>query len=355
MELMITLTEHPKNAALDESKLGFGEIFTDHMFMMDWDLEQGWHDAKILPFADIMISPAATCLHYGQEVFEGLKAYRTKAGTVQLFRPDQNLKRMNASNQRVCMPLFDEAFVLEALKQLVRIDQKWVPHSRGASLYIRPFIFGTQPSLGVNPSTTYRLMIIMSPSGYYYAEGLAPINIHVETKYIRAAAAGGLGEAKTGGNYAASFNAQVTAKKNGYAQVLWLDSITRKNVEEVGAMNVFFVIQGKVITPALRGSILPGITRKSAIALLREWGYEVIERTISIDEIVTAHRQGLLQEAFGTGTAAIIAPIGMLQYGEQTIKLNGGQIGPISQKLFDGLTGIQFGSIPDPYGWTVTI
>lgn len=366
MNLTIERTTAPKMRPADESKLHFGECFTDHMFLMDWTPDKGWQGAKIVPFAPIMMSPAATCLHYGQEIFEGMKAYRLPNGEISLFRPDQNFKRMNRSAERLSMPTFDEKFLLESLLQLVRIDADWVPTAEGASLYIRPFMIGVEPALGANPATQYKFLMILSPSGHYYPNGLAPVNIHVETEYIRAAGMGGLGEAKTGGNYAASFQAQRLASERGYDQVLWLDSVTRKNIEEVGSMNVFFVLckhptagsekeRYQVITPALSGSILPGITRKSCVQILRDVGYDVVERTISIDEIVEAHQQGALIEAFGTGTAAVIAPIGGLHYRDAMMQINNGEIGEVSRKLFDTLTKIQFGQEQDLYHWMVSV
>lgn len=354
MELKIEKTLQPRQKPADESNLGFGKIFTDHMFSMDWDKENGWHDAKIAPFGDIMLSPAATSLHYGQETFEGMKAYRNPKGDVLLFRPEENFKRLNLSNERVCIPQFDEDFVLYALKELLKLDADWVPHSDGTSLYIRPFVFGTERSLGAHSSTMYKFMIIMSPSGLYYPEGLAPTKIYVETKYVRATP-GGMGYAKTGGNYAASFKAQDDAAKEGYSQVLWLDGVERKYVEEVGAMNVFFVLDDEVVTPELDGSILSGITRKSAIEIMRSWGMKVTERLLPIDELAQAYRSGRLKEAFGTGTAAIVSPIGELKYGDLVMNINDNNIGAVSQRLYDELTGIQFGKLEDRFGWVVAI
>lgn len=354
MELKINLTQAPKAKPTDESKLGFGKIFADHMFTMDYTPEKGWHDAQITEYAPILLSPAATCLHYGQEVFEGMKAYRTKDGSIKLFRPEENFKRLNDSNDRICIPQIDEAFVLDALKKLVEIDADWVPHSDGASLYIRPFVIGTQDSLGAHASSTYKFLIITSPSGAYYASGLNPVKIYVETKFVRAVV-GGMGAAKTGGNYAASMKAQDVAGAEGYSQVLWLDGVERKYVEEVGAMNVFFVIGDEVVTPALQGSILPGITRKSAVDILKSWGLNVSERKLDIQELADAYKNGTLKEAFGTGTAAVISPIGELKYGDLIMDINHGEIGEISQKLYDTLTGIQFGKLEDPFGWIVTV
>lgn len=354
MELKINLTQTPKAKPTDESNLGFGRIFADHMFTMDYSPELGWHDAQITPYAPLQLSPAATCLHYGQEVFEGMKAYRTKSGSICLFRPEENFKRLNASNDRICIPQIDEAFVLDALKKLVEIDADWVPHTDGASLYIRPFVIGTQDSLGAHASSTYKFIIITSPSGAYYASGLNPVRIYVETSFVRAVV-GGMGAAKTGGNYAASMKAQDVAGAEGYSQVLWLDGVERKYIEEVGAMNVFFVLGDEVVTPALQGSILPGITRKSAIEVLKSWGLKVTERKLSIQELAEAYQNGLLKEAFGTGTAAVISPIGELKYGDLIMNINNNQIGELSQKLYDTMTGIQFGALEDPFGWVVSV
>ena len=354
MELKIELTRQPKEKPADENKLGFGHIFTDHMFVMDWDKEHGWHDAKIVPFAPILMSPAATCLHYGQEVFEGMKAYRTESGEIRLFRPQENFRRMNESHDRICIPKFDEAFLLEALKKLIEIDADWVPHTYGTSLYIRPFTIGTEESLGAHSSTKYKFLIIMSPSGAYYEGGLAPVKIYVETKYVRATP-GGTGFAKTGGNYAASLKAQDVAAEEGYSQVLWLDGVHRKYVEEVGAMNVFFVLGDEIVTPELDGSILSGITRKSAVEILRSWGYKVSERALDIQELVDAYHAGTLKEAFGTGTAAVISPIGELKYNDLVMEINHNEIGEISQRLYDELTGIQWGKVEDRFNWSVQV
>ncbi len=354
MELKIELNSNKKQKPQPGQKLGFGKIFTDHMFIMDWDKGLGWHDTKIVPYGPIEMYPTATCLHYGQEVFEGLKAYRTPNGEVTLFRPEENFKRMNASCDRLCIPNFDEEFLLEALKELVKLEADWIPNDEGASLYIRPFIFGVEEALGVHPSSKYKFVIILSPSGAYYDSGLDPVKIYVETKYVRAVQ-GGTGAAKTGGNYASSLKAQDEAEKEGYSQVLWLDGVHRKYIEEVGAMNVFFVLGDEIVTPKLQGSILPGITRKSAVEMLKSWGMNVSERLLSVDELVDAYKNGNLKEAFGTGTAAVISPIGELKYDGLVMNINNGEIGPISQKLYDNLTGIQFGKLEDPFGWTVVV
>lgn len=354
MELTIQKTKNPKQKPQDETKLGFGQIFTDHMFVMDYDEGQGWHDARIVPYGPLDLTPACMCLHYSQEVFEGLKAYRGVDGKIKLFRPDENFKRMNNSCDRISMPKYDEEFALYALKELLKIDQDWVPHTEGASLYIRPFIIGTEDALGAHTSTSYKFIIIMSPSGAYYPGGLNPVKIYVETNYVRAVI-GGTGAAKTGGNYAASMKAQDEAAAQGYNQVLWLDGIERKYIEEVGAMNVFFVIGDEIVTPKLRGSILPGITRKSTIELLRSKGYNVSERLLSVDEVLEANKNGSLKEMFGTGTAAVISPVGELKIGDTICTINNNEIGPISQMLYDTLTGIQWGKIEGPKGWSVNI
>ena len=353
MEITIQRTTAPKQKP-DENHLIFGHEFTDHMFMMDWDKENGWHDAKIVPYGPLLLSPASNCLHYSQETFEGLKTYRTADGSIQLFRPEENFKRLNNSNDRLSMPRIDVDFALEALKTLVELDKDWVPYGDGRSLYIRPFMIATEPNLGAHSSTEYKFLIILSPVGAYYASGLNPVNIYVETNYVRAVK-GGTGFAKTGGNYAASMKAQDEAASVGFSQVLWLDGVERKYIEEVGAMNVFFVIDGEVVTPSLQGSILPGITRKSVIEILKHWGVPVSERRLSVDELVKAYDEGRFTEMFGSGTAAVISPVGLLRYGDKDMVLSGGKIGELSQKLYDELTGIQWGKRPDPLGWTVKV
>ena len=353
-DIRIELTKAPKAKPADESALGFGKIFTDHMFIMDYKTGKGWHDARIVPYGNLEFSPAAMCLHYGQEVFEGLKAYRTADGDIQLFRPQENFKRLNVSNERLVIPAIDEEFALYALKELLKIEKDWVPHTDGASLYIRPFIIACDPFLGVRPGDEYKFIIILSPSGAYYSTGLNPVSIYVEEKYVRAVK-GGMGFAKTGGNYAASLIGQDEAHKQNYSQVLWLDGVEKKYIEEVGAMNMFFVVDGEVLTPELVGSILPGITRKSTIELCKSWGMKVTERRITIEEIAEAYKAGKLNEAFGTGTAAVISPVGHLKWGDLVMEINDNKIGPISQKLYDTMTGIQYGKLPDEHNWIVKI
>lgn len=350
LNIRYELTKSPKAKPQDETKLGFGHIFTDHMFVMDYITGKGWHDARIVPYEDFAISPAAMCLHYGQTVFEGLKAYRTANGDIQFFRPIENFKRMNVSNDRLVIPRIDEQDCLQALHALVEVDKDWVPHTDGASLYVRPFIISVDPFLGVKPADHYMFFIILSPSGAYYETGLNPVSIYVESKYVRAVR-GGMGFAKTGGNYAASLIGQDEAHKQNYSQVLWLDGVEQKYIEEVGAMNIMFVIDGEVVTPMLQGSILPGITRKSAIDVCRAKGIPVSERRITIQEVADAYDSGKLNEVFGTGTAAVISPVGHLKWNDKVMTINNNEIGPISQMLYDTMTGIQWGKIEDTFGW----
>lgn len=353
-EIKVELTKQPKAKPTDETKLGFGSIFTDHMFVMNYDEGQGWHDARIVPYGPIELDPSAMCLHYGQTVFEGMKAYRAKDGRVLLFRPEKNMARLNVSNERLCIPKIDEAFALKCIEKLVSIEKDWIPTAEGTSLYIRPFIFATDAHVGVHPGKHLMFMVICSPVGAYYPEGLNPVKIYVESKYVRAVR-GGMGYAKTGGNYAASLKAQDEAEEQKYTQVLWLDGVERKYVEEVGTMNVFFVIGDEVVTPALQGSILPGVTRMSAIEILKSWGLNVSERPIEIQEIYDAYQNGQLKEAFGTGTAAVISPIGQLKWDDHVMEINNGKIGEISQRLYDTLTGIQWGNIEDTMHWTIEV
>ena len=354
LDIKIELTTAPKAKPAPGQKLGFGKIFTDHMFVMNYTEGQGWHDARIVPFQNISLSPAAMVYHYGQEMFEGLKAYKGSDGEVYLFRPDMNAKRTNATNDRLVIPQLPVEDFVQAVSAVVDVDRDWVPTEPGTSLYIRPFIIATDEFLGVAPSKTYLFMVILSPSGAYYESGLAPVGIWIEDEYVRAVR-GGMGFAKTGGNYAASLIAQQKAHDAGYSQVLWLDGVERKYIEEVGAMNIFFKIAGKVVTPALNGSILPGITRNSVIEVCKSWGYEVEERKVSAEELLQAQKDGTLEECFGTGTAAVISPVGKLRYVDEVMTINGGKIGELSQKLYDTITGIQTGILPDERGWRVKV
>ncbi len=350
MNISITKTTNPKQKP-DQNNLGFGTYFTDHMFIMDYTEGKGWHDPRIVPYAPLEMDPASMVLHYGQAIFEGLKAYKATNGHILLFRPDKNMARVNSSNDRLVIPRIDEDFCVQAIKELVNVDSDWIPDAPGTSLYIRPFIIATDPFLGVRPSDTYKFIVILSPVGAYYKEGMNPVKIYVESNYVRAVK-GGLGFAKTVANYASSLKAQVEAKHSGYTQVLWLDGIEKKYIEEVGTMNVFFKIDGEIITPSLEGSILPGITRMSTIELLKKSGLKVTERRISIQELYDAHAAGKLDEAFGTGTAAVISPIGEFNWDGNAITVNGGKIGPVAQQVYDTITGIQSGELEDTFGWT---
>ena len=353
-EISITKTTEPKARPTDESKLGFGRIFTDHMFLMNYSKEKGWYNGRIVPFGPIPVHPASTVLHYGAEIFEGLKAYRTVNNEIRLFRPMENVKRLNNSAERLCLPQLDEEGCLDIMKTLVELEKDWVPHNEGTSLYLRPFLFGNDPHLGVHAVKEALFAIICSPVGAYYAEGINPVKIAIESEDVRAVR-GGTGYAKCGGNYAASLRAGERAERNGYTQVLWLDGVERKYIEEVGAMNVMFKIDGKIVTPALTGSVLPGITRKSSIELLRDWGYEVEERLLSVDELFGAAESGKLDEAWGTGTAAVVSPIGHLFYNGKEYTVSNNEIGTLTQKLYDNLTGIQWGKVEDKYNWTVKV
>ncbi len=353
MDIKITKAKTLK-AKPEDSVLGFGKYFTDHMFLMDYTPDKGWHDARIVPFGPLSIHPACTALHYGSEIFEGLKAYRRPDGGVQLFRPIENIRRMNRSAERLCLPQIPEDMFMEAMTTLVKMEQDWVPHSPNTSLYIRPFMIGNDENLGVHSVHHATFIIILSPVGSYYKEGLNPVKIMIEDQDVRAVR-GGTGEAKCGGNYAASNRAGERAEQKGYSQVLWLDGVERKYIEEVGAMNVLFLINGVVVTPALRGSILPGITRKSIIELLKSEGYKGEERLLSVDELAAAMADGSLEEAFGSGTAAVVSPIGSLIYKDKEYVVNGGKIGKLSQHLYDTLTAIQWGKSEDKFGWTVKL
>ena len=351
--LIIVKTQTPK-VKPDPATLGFGEVFTDHMFVMDYDEGQGWHDPRIIPYGPISLDPAAAVLHYSQEMFEGLKTYRSADGGLRLFRPDMNAKRTNVSNDRICLPLIDEILYVEAIKALVNVDRDWAPDYPGTSIYIRPYIFAKEAFLGVRPAKSYCFMIILSPVGPYYKGGLTPTRIYVEDKYVRSGE-GLAGNAKLGGNYALTLKSQVEAQAKGYNQVLWLDGRERRYVEEIGTSNAFFVIDGEVFTAPLTGTILPGITRDSVIRILKDRGVIVREQRFTIDEVYAAAAAGTLDEAFASGTAAVISPVGELLWQDRSIIINNSEIGPISQSLYDEITGIQSGALPDPYGWTVKL
>ncbi|MCP3900538.1 MAG: branched-chain amino acid aminotransferase [Desulfobacteraceae bacterium] len=349
MEISVLETEK-KGTKPEDSKLGFGQIFTDHMFSMDYSVEKGWHDARIEPYSEISLLPAAMVFHYGQAIFEGLKAYKTPEGKIQLFRARDNFARFNRSARGMCMPEIDVDFVMQAMKKLITVEKNWVPGSDGTSLYIRPTMIATDSFLGVRASNTYRFFIILSPVGAYYAQGFDPLKIWVEKDYVRAVR-GGVGEFKTAGNYAASLSAGTKAVKAGYAQVLWLDGVERKYIEEVGAMNIFFLLGDELVTPELSGSILPGITRYSVIRLAEKWGIKVSERKVTIDELIEAGKTGELKEVFGSGTAAVVSPVKEIQYGEQTINIGDGTPGELTMKLYTALTDIQYGKGEDTESW----
>jgi branched-chain amino acid aminotransferase len=352
-DFTITRTQNPKTKPA-EDKLKFGVDFTDHMFIMDWETDKGWHDARIVPYGPLSLDPATVCFHYAQVMFEGMKAYKTPEGKILLFRPEMNAQRSNRTCERLCMPTIHPHMFIKAVQALVSIDKDWIPQAEGTSLYIRPFMIADEPFVGVRPSNHYKFIIILSPVGPYYASGLKPTKIYVEDKYVRAAI-GGTGDIKCGGNYAASLKAQVVAAEKGYDQVLWLDGVERKFVEEIGTSNAFFVIDDEIITAPLGGTILPGITRNSVIALLKKRGVKVVEKRLSIDIVYEAARTGRLKEVFATGTAAVISPVGTLCYNDECVTINNNEVGPIAQELYDTLYGMQTGKRPDEMKWTVEV
>ncbi len=352
-DFKITKTANAKPKP-DPNNLVFGTVSTDHMFEMSYSPEKGWHDGQIVPYAALQLDPATAVLHYAQLMFEGLKAYRSDDGRILLFRPDKNAERANISNDRICIPRIDEELMIAAIKAIVAVDQDWIPDAKDTSLYIRPFVIATDTYLGVRPSSNFKFYIILGPVGPYYKGGLSPTRILVEDNYVRAVS-GGTGFAKVGGNYAASLISQQEALKKGYQQVLWLDGIERRYVEEIGTSNAFFKIDGEVLTPPLTGTILPGITRDSVIKLLQHWGEPVKEERFTIEDVYKAHEAGKLEEVFATGTAAVISPVGELCWKDKVILINDSKIGKTSQKLYDTLTGIQTGKIKDQFGWTVEV
>lgn len=355
-DFTIQKTTSPK-AKPDPDTLKFGKTFTDHMFVMDYSIEKDWHNGRIIPYGPLMLDPAAACLHYSQQMFEGLKAYKADDGRILLFRPDMNAKRTNKTNERMCIPQLDEDLFVEAIKAIVDVERDWIPNKPGTSLYIRPFIFADDPFLGVHAASHYKFVIILSPVGPYYATatgGLTATKIFVEQEYVRAVP-GGTGFAKVGGNYAGSLKAQTKANAMGCEQVLWLDAIERQYVEEIGTSNAFFVIGDEVITAPLAGTILPGVTRDSVIALLKKWGMKVSERRLKIDDVFKAAADGTLKEVFATGTAAVISPVGKFVYNENEFAIGDGKVGALSNKLYDTLYGIQSGKQPDDMGWTIAI
>lgn len=355
MEVLIEKgAEGELKAKPDQNNLGFGAYFSDHMLVMSYAVDQGWHSTRITKYQNFSLDPAAMVYHYGQAIFEGLKAYRGPAGQIFLFRPSDNLRRMNDSATRMCMPTIPVDDVLAAMVKLISLDRDWVPSSPGASLYIRPTMIATEAALGVRPAKEYLFFVILCPVGAYYREGFNPVKIYVTDQYVRAVK-GGVGHVKTAGNYAASIMAALEAQKKGFTQVLWLDAVERRYVEEIGTSNIFFVINGELVTPALSGSILPGITRDSVIKLAGSWGIRVNERPIAIDEVLATIADGSLQEIFASGTAAVISPVGALSYKDREYPINGGETGSLAQKLFEELQGIQYGTRPDPFGWRIEI
>src|SRR5919106_5634148 len=351
--IRITRTTRRREKPKDKD-LAFGNVFTDHMFVADFEEEKGWYDPRVEPYAPLSLDPATAVLHYGQSLFEGLKGFRGRDGQIRLFRPDKHVARLNRTAERLCIPPIDPDLISTSWTTLVDVDRDWVPSSVGTSLYIRPTVIASEPFLGVRPAHQYLYYVILSPVGPYYPEGLAPTKIKVIDNYVRAVA-GGLGEAKTSANYAASLYAAEEAKHEGFTQVLWLDGVHRKYIEEVGTMNIMMKIGDEIITPPLHGTILAGVTRDSVLALAREWGLRVSERPITIDEVVEAARKGTLKEVWGTGTAAVISPVGELAYKGERIVVNGGRIGELTQKLYDTIVGIQYGTIADTRGWTLRV
>jgi branched-chain amino acid aminotransferase len=343
-----------KEKPTDESKLGFGKIFTDRFFTMKYKEGQGWYDAMIEPYHPIVLDPAAVCLHYGQLIFEGLKAYRGKDGSIYLFRPYENIKRMNASADRLCMPTVDPDVFFQGIKKLVLVEKDWIPRGIGTSMYIRPTMIATEAFLGVHPASEYLLFVIVGPVGAYYPQGFSPTKIYVEEEYVRAVR-GGIGFCKAAGNYAASLLASKKAEEKGYTQVLWLDAVERKYIEEVGTSNMFFLIDGELVTPPLAGSILPGVTRDSVIQIAKRWGLKVSERQVSVDDLREAYTTGKLQEAFASGTAAIVSPVGQIYYKGKEYLINGGKTGELTEKLYNEILQIQYGEKEDPFGWRIKI
>ncbi len=346
-----TLGQKPRPA---DSELGFGKYTTDHIFLLDYTSSSGWHNARIEPYQELRLDPTAMVLHYNQEIFEGLKAYHLPDGGIALFRPEKNIERMNASARRMVMPELDPDLFLRAMKELILLDRSWIPTLVGTSFYIRPTMIATEPALGVRPADEYLFFIVLCPVGAYYREGFNPTRIYVSDEYMRAAP-GGVGEAKTSGNYGPTLFVSKQAAQKGYTQVLWLDAQKRKYVEEVGTSNIFFVIDDELVTPPLGGTILAGVTRDSVLQLARHWGLTVTERPISIDEVIRGCQSGAVTEAFASGTAAVISPVGEIGYKGQDFRVADGQVGELSQKLYDVITGIQYGYSEDPFGWRVRI
>ncbi len=348
--ISVTRTQHPAQKP-DDATLSFGKVMTDHMFVMNYTEGKGWHDPRVVPYAPLSLDPATSVLHYGQAVFDGLKAFRGANGKIRLFRAQRHAERLNKSCRALCIPEMDADLIRRSFEAIVEADADWVPHAKGTSLYIRPTVIATDVMLGVHPAHSYTYFVICSPVGAYYKEGVKPVRILATDTHVRAVQ-GGLGEAKTAANYAASLSAQQEAEKQGYTQVLWLDGVERKWIDEVGTMNIMMQIGDEVITPPLAGTILDGVTRNSILQLLRDWGVKVSERKVSIDEVMQAGRDGTLKEMWGTGTAAVVSPVGELGYKGEKISIGNGQTGALTQKLYDAIVGIQYGTAADAHGWT---
>jgi branched-chain amino acid aminotransferase len=349
----ITQTKAAKPRPADD-RLEFGKIFTDHMFIMNYDAGKGWHSARITPYQPLSLDPACCVLHYAQAVFDGLKAFRGQDDVVRLFRAPAHIARLNRSCEKLCIPALDPAMVEASFQSLVALDRDWAPRRPGTSLYLRPTVIAADNYLGVHPSLSYIYFLILSPVGAYYAEGINPVKILVSETHVRAVK-GGLGDAKTAGNYAASLYAAEQAHQQGYTQVLWLDGVHHRYIDEVGTMNIMLKIGDEVITPPLSGTILPGVTRDSVLTLARDWGLRVSERPIAIDEVIEAAKAGTLAEMWGTGTAAVVSPVGELGYRGERVVINGGETGPLTQRFYDAITAIQYGTAPDPHGWTQAV
>jgi branched-chain amino acid aminotransferase len=354
MDLQILPLNNPKPVEYDENELAFGKLFTNRMFVMEYDTGRGWHSARIQQYGPFTLDPAAMVFHYSQEIFEGLKAFRRPDGQIALFRPEDNVARFNRSASRMCMPEVDEKFFLDSLLKLIELEQDWVPKNLGTSLYIRPTMIATEAMLGVRPASKYLCYVILCPVGAYYKGGLNPVKIWISDHYVRAAS-GGTGEAKTGGNYAASLFAAKEASEKGFDQVLWLDAKEKKYVEEVGSMNMLFLYDGKIVTSPLQGTVLDGITRRSTLTLLKEMGYEIVERALSVDEVMEGAASGRLQEAFGTGTAVVISSVGSFCYKDRTVQLGDGKPGALTMEVYNKLTAIQYGKVPDLHNWITTL
>jgi len=350
IEIIPLQADKLKAKIAEETQLGFGRHFTDRMLLIEWRAGQGWCDARIKPYEPFVLDPACMVFHYGQEIFEGLKAYRWTDGRVALFRPEMNARRFNCSADRLCMPAIPEELFLRGIEQLVNLEKEWIPTAVGTSLYIRPTMIAVEPVLGIKPSERYYFYVILSPVGAYYAAGFSPVSIMVEDCYVRAVP-GGTGAAKTGGNYASSLKAGLEAKKKGFDQVLWLDGREQRYIDEVGAMNMFIVYDRKIVTAPLTGAILDGVTRDSVLKLALTLGYEVEERPIDITDLMADIKVGRVTEAFGSGTAAVISPVGRLCYKSETLQLGSGNAGVVTRTLYDSLTGIQTGQLEDTFGW----